>query len=407
MKRYLAMITILSVLLTIFAYGCTEKGDDKLKEPYSGKGHRIYVREPYSPDKITATFTSTTTNNTETVTMELIKKGEDYSTYSCAGDTDKFDRVRFISDDTDKSIVLVFNEYVSGYYLTGGTSQGSVGIPFVYDENNENDVKENVPFETVALKYNKGIEKNIFIWTPEDYDKNDKSTKYPVIYLCDGQNMFEKASTTYGSWNVAQSAESMKANSGNNCIIVGIDDGDGNRDSELTPNLGPLAEVENLSHEEFENGTGKIFSDFVVNTVMPYMKKNYNILTDRQSTSVCGSSSGGIEAFYIGMEHPDKFGTIGALSPAFLLYDENVWVDYLKKINFNGNEPFVYIYNGNGDELESQLYTSAKDMLTYLDKVNYPKDKVAFREYKEACHNEHYWRNVFPEFLRFAFPNDK
>ncbi len=403
MKKIIAAIALLSVVFLLF--GCNtenkkDKENDKMESSYSGTGHKIYVREPYSPDKMTAVFSSTTSDETETVTLQLEKKEEEYSTFSCAGDTKKYDRVRFTSDDTDKSMVLVFNDFINGYYLKAGSSQGSVGIPFVYD----NEMKENAPYKTVSLKYDKTVNKNIFIWTPESYDKNDKTTKYSVIYMCDGQNMFDEPSTTYGSWNVAQSAESMMANSENKCIIVGIDDGDGNRDSELTPLIGELAEDrENMTMEDFENGTGEIFSDFVVNTVMPYIEKNYNVYTDNKHTSVCGSSSGGIEAFYMGMEHPDKFGAVGALSPAFLLYNEDVWIDYLNGCKFNGNEPFVYIYTGSGDQLETRINKSAKDMKKYLEKVNYPKDKYTLKEYKEASHNEHYWRNVFPEFLKFAF----
>lgn len=72
----------------------------------------------------------------------------------------------FIGDDTDKSMVLVFNKYISGYHLEAGSSEGNIGIPFVYDEK-----EEDAKYETVSLKYNKDKEKNIFIYTPKEYDK--------------------------------------------------------------------------------------------------------------------------------------------------------------------------------------------------------------------------------------------
>ncbi len=381
------------MIITMFTvlFGCsTEKEEKKVN---SGTGHQIYIRDGYSKE-IKAIFTSTESNATETVTLEKIKEGKDYNTFSCKGDTKKYDRVQFIGDDVDKSMILAFNDYVNGYHLKAGSNQGNTGIPFVYD----NPEKE-INFKTVSLKYG-DTKKKIFIWTPDDYNKNSKDTKYSVIYMCDGQNLFDSYSTNYGCWNVAESAESMMANSNHKCIIVGIDDGDGNRDSELTPNIGKLSPT---AGEEFVNGTGKVYCDFLVNTVMPYISKNYNVYTDRKNTSVCGSSSGGIEAFYIGMEHPDKFSSIGALSPAFLLFEEDVWDKYLKKIDFKGNHPLVYIYNGQGDQLESELYVGAKDMITYLEKINYPADKVVFKEYKEASHNEIFWRAIFPDFLKYTF----
>ena len=62
----------------------------------------------------------------------------------------------FIGDDTDKSMVLVFNKYISGYHLEAGSSEGNIGIPFVYDEK-----EEDAKYETVSLKYNKDKEKNM------------------------------------------------------------------------------------------------------------------------------------------------------------------------------------------------------------------------------------------------------
>ena len=125
--------------------------------------HTIYIRESYS-DKIKAIFSSTTSKETEEVNLKRIKSSDDYNTYSCTGDYKKYDRVMFIGDDTDKSMVLVFNKYVSGYHLEAGSSEGNVGIPFVYDEK-----EEDAKYETVSLKYNKDKEKNIFIYTPKGY----------------------------------------------------------------------------------------------------------------------------------------------------------------------------------------------------------------------------------------------
>lgn len=386
MKKLISVIMVVTMALILF--GCNNENSSKKSDSvlHSKGGHKIYIHEEYSKE-IKAIFSSTTSEESETYILDKIKE----YTFSVSADTNKFDRVQFIGDDTDKSMILAFNDYVNSYYLKAGSNQGNTGIPFVYD-----DYDKEINFKTVSLKYS-DTEKKIFIWTPDDYDK---TKKYSVIYMLDGQNMFYPYSTNYGCWNVAESVEAMMANSDNRCIIVGIDDGDGNRDSELTPDIGELAPG---SGEEFQNGTGKIFSDFVVNKVMPYIEKNYS--TDGNN-SICGSSSGGIEAFYIGIEHNDKFNSIGALSPAFLLFNEDVWNNYLSKVELK-NKPLVYIYNGQGDELENQLYTGAKDMIKYLDKISYPKDKVIFKEYKEAQHNEIFWRAIFPDYLKYTFPLDK
>ena len=100
------------------------------------------------------------------------------------------------------------------------------------------------------------------------------------------------------------------------------------------------------------------------------------------------------------MEHPDKFGYIGALSPAFALFDESVWSEYFEDKDFGGNYPYVYIYCGEGDSLEEFLMTGAEAMPDQLKAIGYPEEKITFTTYGDGLHNETYWRAVFPEFLK-------
>lgn len=358
--------------------------------------HTIYIRKSNS-ESIKAIFTNTNNNNKQEVLLKKINQNNSFNTFSCSANTEEYNRMTLIFDNKDKSINFVFNSYVNGYHIQSDSHLKNFGIPFVY--NNE-EIKPK--YETISLKYNNEKSKKIFVWTPKDYNKNDKNKKYSVIYMCDGQNLFDENSTEKGCWSVAESVKSMIKNTGNSCIIVGIDNGDGNRDNELTPNIGNVR-IDHRHLGNFENGTGKEFSDFVVHTVMPYINQNYNTYTDKNHNAICGSSSGGLEAFYIGMEHNDKFCSIGALSPAFILFGEEDWNNYLKELSFNDDHPLIYIFNGDGDELESALMVDAKRMLKYLEKINYPKDKIIFNEYKEAGHNEHFWRSVFPEYLYLTY----
>lgn len=383
MKKLCLILSII-MAFAVFTVGCSSADNSD-----TNGGHKLYVRDKYLNESMQATFKSTADNSTKTVDMKLLSKGEDYNTFVVDGD-EAYNRV-VLTYGNDSTIELAYNSFVSGYHITANGV-----VPFVYDE-----PEEEIKYTTVALPFDEDGEKYLYIWTPADYNADDKDTKYSVIYMTDGQNLYNRTSTTYGSWNVAESAMSMMSLSDNRCIIVGIDNAYGNRDKELTPAIGKVAEGE----EAFDNGRGKEFSDFVYNTAVPYVEENYNVYTDAEHNSVCGSSSGGIESFYIGMEHPDKFGTIGALSPAFLLFDKSVWSEYLSGLKFESleNKPFVYIYNGDNDDLESTLLTSAKDMKDWLIDAGYPEDKIAVEIYDKGLHNERYWRAVFPEFLKYAF----
>jgi enterochelin esterase-like enzyme len=215
--------------------------------------------------------------------------------------------------------------------------------------------------------------------------------------MMDGQNLFDEDHTDgYGGWEVTDAVESMMSNGGRGVIIVGIDNSSGNRDSELTPDLG---DVKPEHKKDFSNRTGEQFSDFVVNTVMPYVQKNYNSSKAARDNIIAGSSSGGLEAFYIGMEHSDKFGHIGSLSPAYLLFDENVWNNYLKKFDFtSASTPKLYIYNG-GNNLEKDLLPDILTMYDRLKDGGWDSSKLKLILEEGGDHNESWWRIIFPECL--------
>jgi alpha-glucosidase len=216
----------------------------------------------------------------------------------------------------------------------------------------------------------------------------------------DGQNIFDFKGVAYGGWEVSDAVESLMSNGGRGMILVGIETTGKNRDPELTPNIGEVQKgVE--TYGNYKDGKGKVFSDFVVDTVMPYVRKNYNSSSAREDNYVAGSSSGGLESFYIGMEHHDKFCAIGALSPAFIIFDDTVWNNYLKKYDLKAEDmPKIYIYDGKVG-LEEQLYPFIVDMKNRLIKGGYDKNKIKFVIEEKAEHNEAWWRHIYPEALDF------
>lgn len=252
---------------------------------------------------------------------------------------------------------------------------------------------------TAILPYSQTKNKKITIWTPPLYDAKDKDTKYGVLYMTDGQNLFgndPKCSPV--DWGVDDTILSMMKNGKEGIIVVGIDNSDGNRNSELTPDIG---EVISSYADDYAIRTGEDYAKFVVNTVCPYIEDNYNVYTDNFHRGFAGSSSGGIEAFYIGMKYPDKFDYIGALSPAFLLFHEDTWDRYLNTFDFRKETklPRIYIYNGKGDGLEKELYPYAVAMEGWLKNIGYPSDNIKTSILDSGLHNETYWQIVFPEIL--------
>ena len=374
MKRIVCIVLALIICAAVFT-ACGEK---------THTGHKVLFREDTVSDVVKATLIDKD-GKTADAEIEQLSKDDDSVLYAVYGDTKKYCKIVFTRDDSDTE-QLAFNDYVSGWHYS------SHGIYPFTEGKDEVDV---IDYARETFQLN-GEEKEVYICTPDGYDKNAKE-KYPAIYMTDGQNLFERNATTYGSWGVYESVRSMEKNTGRGAVIVGISNPSLTRDSELTPDIGDVA----AEPENYENGKGKDFSDFVVNTVVPFVEKNYNVSTKPEDNAICGSSSGGIESFYIGIEHPEKFGAIGALSPAFVLYDDDTWVKYLKSKKFNDNYPKVYLYCGEANDLESQLLPSTKSMPSNLEKINYPKDKIYETYYDKGMHNEKYWRYIFPDFLKF------
>ena len=313
--------------------------------------------------------------------------------YSSTVDVNKYDRIIF-TNGTQQTVNIPVNKASSGFFISDSRNSKAMLVGTY-----ANTGADGGKITKTNLTYSAGYTKKIWIWTPADYSPTS-AEKYRTVYIMDGQNLFDDDHKDgYGGWEVTDAVESMMANGGRGVIIVGIDNGNSKRDSELTPDIGSV--VPSYANE-FAHRTGEAFSNFVVNTVMPYVQKNYNSSTARVDNFIAGSSSGGLEAFYIGLEHKDKFGGIGALSPAFLLFNSSVWNSYLSKYDFTAADmPLLYIYNGNGD-FENELYPDVIAMHKRLLSLGYSTDKLKLSIEDKAAHNEAWWRIIFPEFLSWG-----
>ena len=329
--------------------------------------------------------------------MTYVKtNNEGEKVFSVTVDVSKYDRIIF-NNGADQTTDTPVTKASSGYFINSGKDYTGKYLAGVYPYGQDGEGK----VTTVTMDYPDGYKKKVYIWTPEGYDAADKTKKYHVLYMCDGQNLFGQAATLSGyEWECDESVLSMMGNGGDGVIVVGVEAGATQRDHELTPDLGPLAPGVN-SYGNYSNGGGKVYNDFMIQQVLPYVEANYNVSGVR---GIAGSSSGGIEAFYIGMENLDKFSYIGALSPAFILYQKGTWDDYLKTKSFSGDMPRIYFFCGNSEQdlLEQTLYTNAVAMEGWLKALGYPADKMVTVKDADAIHSEGFWALYFPEMLSFG-----
>lgn len=365
---------------------------DVKKTSENTKIHTLYIRDAGKSDKVTAEFFNTMSDAKTTVEMKKADEGDDYTTYSCEGDTTLYNMVHITYESGSQSLVskdVSFNNYVAGWYLKDNTL-----LPYAEGM----DLKYDPKFDTKTFKFD-GEDKEVYIWTPDDYDKTSED-KYSTIYMFDGQTVLATGvdrgmDSDTECWNVSQSVEGMMSLTDNKAIIVCITNLE-NRDDELIPDLGDLAKGQKLDTKK----RGNVFADFICDTIMPYVQENYNVYTDAQHTSLAGSSFGGLETFYAVLTHPDKFGTAGVLSASFQVYDSSVWEKFLSDKYNMENAPFLYFYAGgygtdNGN-VNEPVYNS-------LIEKGYPKDKLVYDKYEPGTHIVPCWRNIYSEFLQAVF----
>ena len=160
-------------------------------------------------------------------------------------------------------------------------------------------------------------ERKAYIYLPETYEKNPEK-RYPVMYMFDGHNVFLDEDATYGkSWGMNKFMEESKKE----LIVVGVEC---NRFGERFNEYAPVT-YQNKEHG-FIKGKGRLYMNWLINELKPYIDANYRTLTDRKNTIIAGSSMGGLMALYGVTCYNKIFQRAAILSPS-------LWVDPSKLYN--------------------------------------------------------------------------
>ncbi|MFY0481527.1 alpha/beta hydrolase [Flavobacterium sp. PLA-1-15] len=222
--------------------------------------------------------------------------------------------------------------------------------------------------------------KKIWLYLPEDYKTSNK--KYPVIYMHDAQNLFDKKTSFVGEWNVDETLDSLKAK----VIVVGIEHGNEKRLDELTP----------FPNEKYGGGNGDAYLEFIVKTLKPHIDSNYRTKTKAKNTIIFGSSLGGLISYYAVLKYPEVFGKAGVFSPSFWFSDK------IYEMTEKSDKIKAKIYFLCGDKESDEMVAEVKKMEILLDKnrcycLHLDKSVIV----KEGEHNEKLWREGFAEAIKW------
>lgn len=223
--------------------------------------------------------------------------------------------------------------------------------------------------------------RRVWIYLPPSYALTKK--KYPVLYMHDGQNLFDDATSGFGEWGVDEALDSVGQQYGE-AIVVAVDHGGERRINEYAP----------YDMEQYGKGEGNAYVDFLVQTLMPYINSHYRTKKSARYTAIAGSSMGGLISLYAALKYPDKFGTAGIFSPAFWLAPHIKEYVVKRAPRVKGH---LYFYAG-----QQESETMVPDMLAIVDLLSrHSKAKLQSHIRPEGHHSEQTWRQEFPEFYKW------
>ena len=231
---------------------------------------------------------------------------------------------------------------------------------------------------------------------------HEEGERLPVVYMTDGQNLFDKESSSFGCWYTREAVREERRESGRAAILVGIHNDNPRRTDELSPGeIGEIRVPESVAERIWPEGES--FDDFLLHTVMPAVEERFPVRKGRDFTAFCGSSMGGLFAFYTVLRHPERYAAAGVLSPAFLLYapeDMGRWVHAVLR----EEKPFLYLYSGAGEPLEKEICDSLLWTRDILEDC-WPEEKRKLLILPEKIHHEVAWEPVFRDFLHLFLSN--
>ncbi len=228
-------------------------------------------------------------------------------------------------------------------------------------------------------------ERTVRVYLPPGYATGRK--RYRVLYMFDGQNLFDDATSYIGEWGVDETLDALARNEGLELIVVGIDHGNELRIRELSPWANP---------ELGGAPEGEAFMAFVVKNLKPFIDNNYRTKPGRQDTAIMGSSLGGLMADYAVHQYPDVFGMAGIFSPSYWI-SEDAYKHAASHPLPRGTRIYLVAGGKEGDKTVANL----RRMETQLRADGKVSLYSTVREGAE--HNETFWRGELPGAVRYLF----
>ena len=243
-------------------------------------------------------------------------------------------------------------------------------------------------------------DRDVIVYLPPGYDKN-KQRHYSVLYLHDGQNLFDGATSFIPGqeWRVDEAAEILIASGKiEPLIIVGVYNTGKDRIDEYTPVAEPKYKA---------GGKADLYGRLLVEELKPFIDKTYRTKKGAAHTGLGGSSLGGLVSMYLGLKYPNVFGRVAVVSPSVWWANNQI----VHQVEALPKKPPLRIWldigtkeGGNAEEAQHTV-DGARLLKNALVKKGWKLEKdLKYFEAQGAEHNERAWAARVEQILEFLFP---
>jgi predicted alpha/beta superfamily hydrolase len=228
--------------------------------------------------------------------------------------------------------------------------------------------------------------RKIRVYLPPNYSSSEKS--FPVLYMHDGQNLFDDKTSYVGEWGVDEALNQIHNQNKLSLIVVGVDNGQAQRMNELSP----------WQNNKYGVAEGEQYMQFIVEQVKPYIDSHYRTLADQQNTAIMGSSMGGLISHYAILKYPNTFSKAGIFSPSFW-YSEQVY-KFTEQNAPDEKARLFYLMGGNEG---SDSVANMEKMVHQIKRQGHSADRVYSDVVAGGEHNEQFWRANFERAVLWLF----
>jgi len=237
--------------------------------------------------------------------------------------------------------------------------------------------------------------RDIIVYLPPGYDSAG-GARYPVLYMHDGQNLFDAATAFAGNeWGLDETCEELiQAGQIEPLIVVGI----------YNAGVERIAEYTHVKDRRGQGGRARAYGKLLMQELKPFIDSEYRTLTGAADTGLGGSSLGGLATLYLGLRHPGIFSRLMVMSPS-VWWSNRAILREVSRAAY-GTQQKIWLDIGTAEDRDPEISVrhtvDLRDAL--IAKGWQPSQDLEFLQDEGAGHNEQAWGRRVRDALRFLFP---